>query len=84
MAGHAGVLCGASMRLSISSTGRPVSAETLLRFRMEMDMPGMFIEPMKGALKMRTGIIPRDSASQPLDTHIPRGSEDPRRTDPAG
>lgn len=57
VAGHDGELCGASMSSSKVVVGTEVELEILVRFVREIEKPGMFIEPMKGPFKIRTGRI---------------------------
>jgi hypothetical protein len=74
VAGHAGLLCGASIRSRRCEVEVKLQlAAMLVRFSRESETPGMFIEPMKRPVKIRLGTIPRDSVCKPSKNPYARG-----------
>lgn len=48
--------------MSFEVSTKEHSSATLVRLRREREIPGMFMEPMKGPFRIRVGMIPRDSS----------------------
>ena len=55
VAGQEGELCGASINSKRAEVGIAQAEEMFDRFVREIENPGMFIEPMNGPFKIRTG-----------------------------